>query len=93
MGAPHGRVDDVLGDNLQFAMFGLTHRPQLSERVLGAAPGVSPDDADRLIDQGARRQRRLQLGGESERVREDLRVVHSRGAGLANDSPMLRTAC
>jgi hypothetical protein len=52
-GAAHGFIDDVLGYLGQFAVFGLADRPQLGERVLGAAPAASPDHPDRLIDHRA----------------------------------------
>ena len=71
-GAAHGFIDDALGHLSQFAVLGLADRPQLSERLLGAAPAASPDQADRLIDHRARRERRLQLGGQRQRVRENL---------------------
>src|SRR6202158_2433651 len=86
-GAAHGFIDDVLGHVSQFAVVSLAHRPQLGARGLGAAPGTSPDEADRLIDHRARRQRRLQLDGESKRVREDLRVVHSDSRWLGEQFP------
>ena len=76
-GAAHGFVDDLLSHVGQLAVFGLARRPQVGERVLDAAPGASPDEADRLIDHRARRQRLLQLDGQRERVGEDLRVVYS----------------
>ena len=76
-GAAHGFIDNVLGHISQLAVLRLAHRPQLGERVLGAAPGTSADEADRLIDHRAGGQRRLQLDRESKCVREDLRVVHS----------------
>jgi hypothetical protein len=52
-GTAHGFIDDVLGHLGQFAVFGLADRPQLGERVLGAAPAASPDQADRLINHWA----------------------------------------
>jgi hypothetical protein len=76
-GAAHGFVDDLLSHVSQLAVFSLAHRPQVGERVLDAASGASPDQADRLIDHRARPQRRLQLDGERKRVGEDLRVVYS----------------
>ena len=63
-GAPHGFIDDLLRHLSQFSVFGLADCAQLSERLLGAAPAASPDQTDRLIDHRARRQRRLQLGGQ-----------------------------
>jgi len=62
-GAAHGFIDEVLGHLSQFAVPGLADRPQLRERVLGAAPAASPDQADRLIDHRSYRQRGLQLDG------------------------------
>ena len=83
VGAAHGFIDDLLRHLSQFAVFGLADCAQLSERLLCAAPATSPDQTDRLIDHRARRQRRLQLGGQRRRVREDLSVVHChrRGSG------------
>jgi hypothetical protein len=49
----------------------------MGERIGDAAPGTSPDEADRLVDHRSRRQSGLQLDGKRQRVGEDLRVVHS----------------
>lgn len=65
----------------------MAHRPQLGECVLGAASRTSPDEADRLIDHRARRQRRLQLDSASKRAREDLRIVHSDSSWFGEQLP------
>ena len=75
-GSAHGFVDDLLSHVSQLAVLSLAHHPQVGECVLSAAPRPSPDEPDRLIDHWSRRQRRLQLDGERQRVGEDLRVVH-----------------
>ena len=86
-GAAHGFIDDMLGHLSQFAVVGLADCAQLSERLLCAAPAASPDQADRLIDHRARRQRRLQLCGQRRRVGEDLGVMHRHRCGFGEEFP------
>ena len=85
--AAHGFIDDVLGHLSQFAVFGLADRPQLSERLLGAAPAACPDQADRLIDHRARQSAVCNWAVSANACVRIWALCTATAEGLANNSP------
>lgn len=81
-GSTHSLVDDATGNLGQLALLGLTDRPEVFERVLGAASGAAADDADRLVDHRPDEQRGLEPVGERQRLGENSGVVHGYRGGF-----------